>query len=190
MQIGAVFTSIAFAGVAFIVLAFVALGGGDDTHGGDGSSGALVSEAQEDVDANPMSAEAWEDLALAQATDGNLVEAVASGKKAVELDPSDFRRVETLVSLHTQNGDQDSAVNALEDFTSANPENSDAFLQLGTLAERSGKTTLARLSFERFLTLAPDDRNADGVRERIAEIESGGSAPTVVTQEADPDSGS
>ncbi len=188
VQVVAVFTAIAFAGVAFIVLAFVALGGGDNTQG-PGSNSALVAEAQEEVDANPQDADAWEDLALAQATDGNFAEALASGEKAAELDPGDFRRVETLVSLHTQNGNPDGAISALETYTQDNPDNPDAFLQLGNLAQRAGRDTLARLSFERFLVLAPDDRNADGVRQQIANIESGVAVPDIEVPEGADDSG-
>lgn len=188
VQVVAVFTAVAFAGVAFIVLAFVALGGGDNTHGA-GSNAALVAEAQEEVDANPQDADAWEDLALAQATDGNFVEALASGQKAAELDPDDFRRVETLVSLHTQNGNPDGAIAALETYTQDNPDNPDAFLQLGNLAQRAGRDTLARLSFERFLVLAPDDRNADGVRQQISNIESGVAVPDIEVPEGADGSG-
>ena len=177
VQVVAVFTAIAFAGVAFIVLAFVALGGGENSHAG--SNAALVTEAQEAVDANPQDPDAWEDLALAQATEGNFVEALASGEKAAELDPGDFRRVETLVSLHSQNGNPEGAISALEAYTQDNPENPDAFLQLGNLAQRAGRDTLARLSFERFLVLAPDDRNADSVRQQIQNIEDGIAAPEV-----------
>lgn len=175
VQVVAVFTAVAFAGVAFIVLAFVALGGGENAQ--EGSNAALVAEAQQDVDANPQDPDAWEDLALAQATNGDFTEALESGRRAAELDPGDFRRVETLVSLHTQSGNPDGAISALETYTQDNPENPDAFLQLGNLAQRAGRDTLARLSFERFLVLAPDDRNADGVRQQIENIESGVAVP-------------
>ena len=51
-----------------------------------------------------------------------------------------------------------------------NPDNAEAFLQLGQLAEQAGRTDLARLAYQRFLQLQPDDRLADEVRARLKEL--------------------
>ena len=64
-----------------------------------------------------------------------------------------------------------------------NPKNADAFLQLGQQAQEAGRTQLARLSYEAFLRLAPDDSNAAAVKERLTQL-SGTGAQTTPRAEA------
>ena len=169
VQVVAVITSIAFVGVIFVVLGLVLLGGGGDaTHG---AAGELIEEAQDAIDANPNDAEAWEDLAQAYSADGNNEEAIVAAEKAVELAPDDLRRAQTLVALHVQENDNEAAIEVLSEFTRANPENADGFFRLGTLADQGGRTDLARLAYQRYITLNPDDPTTDQIRSRLEELE-------------------
>jgi tetratricopeptide (TPR) repeat protein len=170
VQVVAILTSIAFAGVIFVVLGLILFGGGGNTVADDELSDAraLVAERPNDPDA-------WERLASAQAAPGidQVDEAIVSAERAVELAPEDYRRLQTLISLQIRTGDTEAAITALQGSTAAVPENPEAFLQLGQLAEQAGRTPLARLSYQAFLRLAPEDRSADDVRERLQQIESG-----------------
>ncbi len=88
----------------------------------------------------------------------------------MSLAPRDLRRIQTLVALQVRASEQGAAVETLQGFTERNPRNAEAFLQLGQLAEQAGRTDLARLSYQRFLQLAPDDRLAEEVQARLQEL--------------------
>lgn len=167
VQIVAILTSLAFAGVIFVVLGLILFGGG----------GATVEDEQLDdakarVETEPRNPDAWEQLAAAHAAKDEFDEAISAAVRATSLAPRDFRRLQTLVSLHVRQGNTDGAIETLQGFTAKNPRNADAFLQLGQLAETAGRTPLARLSFQTFLRLAPDDPSAELVRERLDEMQS------------------
>ena len=179
VQVVAVLTSIAFVGVIFVVLALTVFGSdsGGGHSGGVAGAGELIADAEEAIEEDPNDAEAWEDLASAHAADNNLPEAITAAKKSAELAPNEFRRTQTLVALEIQNNNQDGAVDALSAFTNKNPDNADAFLQLGLVAEQAGRTQLARLSFEKYIALNPDDPSIEDVRQRLENIESGQVTP-------------
>lgn len=175
VQVIAILTSIAFAGVIFVVLGLILFGGGGSTVADE-----ELSDARALVEQRPNDAAAWERLAAAQAAPGidQVDEAIVSAQRAVALGPNDYRLLQTLISLQIRQGQTDQAVTALQQFTAANPRNPEAFLQLGQLAEQAGRTALARLSYQAFLRLAPDDSTADEVRERIAALGAGAGTVT------------
>jgi cytochrome c-type biogenesis protein CcmH/NrfG len=172
VQVVAILTSIAFVGVIFVVLGLVLVGGGNGA--GSGANAELVAEAQDAVDENPNDAEAWEDLAQAHSANGSPEEAIVAAEKAVELAPDELRRTQTLVALHISQNDQASAVDALTAFTKENPDNADGFLQLGTIAEQAGRTQLARISYQRYITLNPDDPTTESIEARLEELAASG----------------
>jgi len=172
VQVVAILTSIAFAGVIFVVLGLILFGGGGNTVADD-----ELSDARSLVEQRPNDADAWERLASAQAAPGidQVTEAIASAKKAVSLDTRSYRRLQTLISLQIRNDDTEGAITSLQVYTAANPRREpEAFLQLGQLAEQAGRTPLARLSYQTFLTLSPNDSSADEVRSRLEGLDSGG----------------
>ena len=65
-------------------------------------------------------------------------------------------------------------VASLQDYTARNPEDAEAFLQLGQQAEQAGRTQLAQLAYQTFLRLEPDDPNAEAVRDRLNELSGAG----------------
>jgi tetratricopeptide (TPR) repeat protein len=169
VQVVAIFTSIAFAGVIFVVLGLILFGGA-----GQSVEEQLLQDARERVEAQPRSPDAWDELASAHAAKGEFDQAIEAAERATELAPRDFSRLQTLISLQLRSGNQDAAVDALLDFTARNPRNAEAFLQLGQQAEQAGRIDLARLAYQRYLRLAPDDPLAPDVRLRLRALREGG----------------
>lgn len=169
VQIVAILTSLAFAGVIFVVLGLIFFGGGEAT-----LADQQLDDARERVAAEPRSPDAYEELASAYAGKEQFAQAIDAAERAVELAPKDFGRLQSLIALQLRPGvDQtDAAIAVLQEFTEANPRNAEAFLQLGQLAEQADATALARLSYQRFLQLAPDDPNAGEVAQRLQELSS------------------
>ena len=164
VQVVAILTSLAFAGVIFVVLGLIFFGG--DTSPED----QVLSDAKTRVEQQPQSADAWEELASGYAGTGDLPQAISAAQKAVDLAPGDFRRLQTLVSLQVRATQTDAAIVTMQKFTADNPRNAEAFLQLGQLAEEAGRTNLARLSYQAFLRLEPDDPSAEAVKARLSEL--------------------
>lgn len=162
VQIVAVLTSIAFGGVILVVLGLIFFGGGGST-----LADQQLSDAKALVEAQPDSPDAWEQLASGYAGTEDFPQAITAAEKAVALDPRDFSRLQTLVSLQVRTKDTAGAIDTVQGYTARNPRNAQAFLQLAQLAEQDGRTQLARLSYQAFLDLAPEDPNADAIRAKL-----------------------
>jgi len=165
VQIVAILTSLAFGGVILVVMGLIFFGGGGQTQ-----ADVLLAEARERVEQEPRSADAWEQLASAFAGTEEFDQAIEAAERSVELEPDNFRRLQTLVSLQVRQNDTEGAIAALQGFTTRNSDNGEAFLQLGQLAEEAGRTPLARLSYQAFLRLEPDDPNADFIQQRLDDL--------------------
>jgi cytochrome c-type biogenesis protein CcmH/NrfG len=162
VQITAILTSLAFAGVIFVVLGLVFFGGGGST-----VADQQLSDAQALVKEQPTSADAWEQLASAQVGKEQFDEAIVAQRRALELDPDNLSRTRSMVAIQSQKGDAAGAITTLQAYTAKHPESAEAFLDLAQLAETSSKTTLARLSYQAFLRLAPNNPNADAIRAKL-----------------------
>jgi predicted Zn-dependent protease len=173
VQVVAILTSLAFAGVIFVVLGLIFFGGG-----GQSAEDQILDDAQALVQAQPNNPDAYVQLASAYASKNEYPQAIAAAKKAVALQPNDLEQVQTLVSLQLQAGDTAGAVNTLQAYTARNPRDAEAFVQLGQQAEQAGRTQLALLSYQTFLRLKPDDANAQAVKERIRQLMSGAGSGT------------
>jgi protein O-GlcNAc transferase len=166
VQIIAVFTSLAFAGVIFVVMGLVFFGGGEQS-----VADQQLSDAKALVEESPKSADAWEQLASAYAGTEDFDQAIAAATKASALDPNSFRRLQTLVSLQIRQNKTDDAITVVQKYSASHPENADALLQLGQLAQTAGRTPLARLSYQTYLRLVPDSPTADAVREQLKQLD-------------------
>ena len=173
VQVVAILTSVAFAGVIFVVLGLIFFGGG-----GQSAEDQILSDARARVEREPRNPEAYEELASAYAAKEEYPQAVEAAQRAVELEPGDFERVQVLVSLQLQAGQGAAVVATLQDYTARNPQDADAFLQLGQQAEQVGRVPLARLAYQTFLRLRPNDPNAQAVRDRLNELEGAGAGTT------------
>jgi cytochrome c-type biogenesis protein CcmH/NrfG len=165
VQIVAILTSLAFGGVILVVMGLIFFGGGGQTQ-----ADILLDEAKTRVENEPRSADAWEQLASAYAGTEEFDQAIEAAQRAVALEPGNFRRLQTLVSLQVRQNDTAGAIAVLQEYTTRNPRNGEAFLQLGQLAEQDGRTPLARLSYQAFLRLEPDDPNADLIQQRLDDL--------------------
>jgi cytochrome c-type biogenesis protein CcmH/NrfG len=162
VQVVAIVTSLAFGGVIIVVMGLIFFGGG-----GTSAVDQALSDAKARVQEQPNNPDAWEGLASAYLSNKQVPEAVSAARKAVTLAPHDIRAAQTLVSVQSQ---PSAKVEAMQAFTQANPRNADGFVALGQLAEQAGSTALARLAYQRFLQLRPDDRLASEVRARIKQL--------------------
>jgi len=169
VKLVSILAAFAFAGVIFVVLGVILAGGGSS----DGSTD-LLKEAQERVQTEPRNPAAWEDLASQYASQQRLAEAIPPAERAVKLAPNDYSRLQTLVSLLSQSNDHNRAVVVLQRFTARNPQNADAFIDLGIQAEQAGKPALAQLAYGSFLRLLPKDARASAVRQKLRELRGGG----------------
>lgn len=169
VQVVAIVTSAAFAGVIFVVLGLILFGGG-----GQSAEDQLLSEARAQVRTEPGNADAWERLAAAYRAKNQTPQAIDAAERALAISPNDFSRVQVLIQLRLDTGDSAGAIAALQDYTRRNPRDAQAFLQLGQQAETAGRTQLARLSYQAFLRLAPDDPNAQVVRDRLHQLQQRG----------------
>jgi cytochrome c-type biogenesis protein CcmH/NrfG len=167
VQVVSVLTSLAFAGVIFVVLGLIFFGGGGTTLADE-----QLSTAKSLVQKQPKSADAWEQLASAYAGKSQFGEATAAATKASALDPGNFRRLQTLVSLQVRQKNTSAAIDTVQKYTAKHPDNAEAFVQLAQLAESGGKTALSRLSYQTFLRLAPNDPNATAIRAHLKTLPS------------------
>ena len=74
------------------------------------------------------------------------------------------------MSLQIRENKTNDAIVVVQKYTAAHPKDAEALLQLGQLAQTAGRTSLARLSYQAFLNLAPDDPSADAVKAQLKQL--------------------
>ncbi|MBT5803250.1 MAG: tetratricopeptide repeat protein, partial [Gemmatimonadetes bacterium] len=72
-----------------------------------------------------------------------------------------------IAQVHIERGDEEEAIRHLRQAIEHKVNDPEAYYQLGGLYYKLGKAREARLSFERFLQLAPDHPQADRVRQLL-----------------------
>lgn len=184
VQVVAILTSIAFVGTIFVVLAIVLFGGGASPERDQ------VNDIRVQVERAPDNADLWQQLASAHVAAGDTQEAIDAAQRSVELEPDSFRNVSTLVLALQQSGNNDGAVDALQEFTNRNRQNAEAFLQLGQTAQAAGRTTVARLAYQRFLELEPESARAEAVQDLLAQLSGVPALPDDIDVEVEPEAGS
>ncbi len=177
VKITAVLTSLAFGGIALVVVLAIFFGVG---MGGGGSDPAKerISQAQDRVKAEPTNAAAWDQLATAQYVAGHKKEAIEASQKSISLAPHDYARTQTLAQMYSDSQQHQKAMDVISAFIDKNPDSAEAYLQLGGAAQTAGKTQIARLAYQRFLQLDPHNPSAGQVRQQLKTLAPPGS-PTV-----------
>ena len=163
VQIIAVFTSLAFAGVIFVVMGLVFFGGGDQSVAEQQVSDAKAL-VQESARRTP---DAWEQLASAYAGTEDFDQAIAAATKASALDPNSSAACRRWSRCRSARRRPTTRSPWCRSTARRTPKNADALLQLGQLAQTAGRTPLARLSYQTFLRLVPDEPSADAVRDQL-----------------------
>ncbi len=172
VKIAAVLTSVAFAGLGIVVIAVIMLGGG-----GNATEADRVTAARERVEQQPQNASAWDQLATAEYLAGNKDAAIKASRKSIALAPREFTRRLTLVRIYKESGQPQLALKEIQAYIDKNPNDAEAFLQLGGTADEAGNPIMARLAYQRFLTLDPQNPSAAQVRERLKALTGTQTAP-------------
>jgi len=101
---------------------------------------------------------------------------------AVKTTDADVRLQLATIYMSPEARDYQAAVRVLNEATSIDPSNAEAFLQLGSALRGAGDTKAAVLAWNRYLELAPDGTMAETVKQQLALLTtpptSVGSTPT------------
>lgn len=177
VQAVAILTSVAFAGVIFVVLGLVLFGGGSTPESDLLDAAMERVREEEQKPAAERSPDAYDQLATAFAGDRQFPEAAMAAQTAYALEPRSFERASSAADLELRAGDRPAAIATLERFTRQNPGNAEGFRSLGDLALQSNPG-LARLAYQRFLQLQPDSPDAPSIRQSLRQLRSGGGVAT------------
>ena len=93
--------------------------------------------------------------------------ALSAYQRAAERDSDNSNIFYNIAQVHIERGDEEEAIRHLRQAIEHKVNDPEAYYQLGGLYHRLGKAREARLSFERFLQLAPDHPQADRVRQLL-----------------------
>ena len=93
--------------------------------------------------------------------------ALSAYQRAAERDSDNSNIFYNIAQVHIERGDEEEAIRHLRQAIEHKVNDPEAYYQLGGLYHRLGKAREARLSFERFLELAPDHPQADRVRQLL-----------------------
>lgn len=149
---------------------------------------------REAVAADPTSASAHRDLAVALERSGDADTAVAAAAEAARLEPDLPRSWYELGRLRlTLGADPDGAIEALERALELAPDYPEALRTLGAARLARGETGAARRALERVAELDPDPTSRAAVLETLGDLEQADGRPEVAVERygealrADPD---
>lgn len=108
-----------------------------------------IEEADAAARANPASATAVGDLAIAYHASLLISHAMRIYALAERLAPGDWRWIYYRGLLHEERGEQDAALEAFSRVTAASPANGLAWFRIGEVAFKQGRTDLARQAYTR-----------------------------------------
>ncbi len=93
--------------------------------------------------------------------------ALSAYQRAAERDPDNSNIYYNIAQVYIERGDGEEAIFHLRQAIEHNIQDPEPYYQLGGLYHKAGKAREARLSFERFLQLAPGHSQADRVRQLL-----------------------
>lgn len=157
----------------------------DDANTAVSTATAKQAAAVKAQKASPGSGQARKDIAAARAdlasAQGQLAsalaslnatdpKAVAAAEAAVGLSPNDLTAIQSLATIAIAQNNGAAALSALAKYTARHPNDAQAFLLWGQVAEQAGQTNQAILAYQRFVQLAPDDSLAPDVRTHLKDM--------------------
>ena len=110
---------------------------------------------------------------------GRMDEAVAGYRRAQALFPDDYATTFNLAMTLHRKGDDASAIEQYQKAIALQPEDASFRKALGISYERLRKAPEAAAAYEEYLRLSPSAPDADKVRARIAQLQSGRPAETL-----------
>jgi len=97
-------------------------------------------------------------------------QAVKAAEAAVGLAPDDLNAIQSLATIALAQGQAQAPLTALARYTTRHPNDAQAFLLWGQVAEQSGQIPQAILAYQQFVSLAPDDTLAPDVRTHLKDL--------------------
>lgn len=92
-------------------------------------------------------------------------------RAVLEQDPQYLPVLKLFSQIRLQSANYEGAFVLLQRWADQEPDDANAFYNLGACAQRLGKTEVARESLTRFLELAPDHERAADVRQLLSQLE-------------------
>jgi tetratricopeptide (TPR) repeat protein len=90
--------------------------------------------------------------------------------KTFSFNPVQSQREVTAGDFYFKKGNYTAALSRYDEATKWNDGNATAWLRLGEAQEKKANVKAAREAYEKFLELAPDDKNAPEVKKRLAKL--------------------
>jgi len=118
---------------------------------------------------------------------GQIDQAIEQYEAAATLFPDDYATLFNLGRSYHRQGNDTAAIERYRRAIALNPQEPTFHFAMALSLERMGRNADATASYERFLELSPGSPEADRVRVRIGELQSGGrvSAAAASTTPAD-----
>lgn len=170
VKILAIVASLAFVGALIPILVISVINAGGPP--------SELSQARGNAKDHPKDPLAWERLAVEQArartsrADDAVV--IDARKKALDLTPKTaperLDRTRALANAYRDGGKPEQGLAIMNNYTKARPTEAAGFRELGLYAVDIGNNPLARLSWQRFLDLAPNDPDASFIRQRLLQL--------------------
>jgi len=88
--------------------------------------------------------------------------------KTYSFNPLEAEKDVKVGAYYFKKGNYKAAMSRFREATLWNPTFAEAFLRLGESAEKLKDKKAAREAYEKFITLAPDDKQADAVKKKLA----------------------
>jgi tetratricopeptide (TPR) repeat protein len=88
--------------------------------------------------------------------------------KTYSFNPLEAEKDVKVGAYYFKKGNYKAATNRFREATLWNPSSAEAFLHLGESEEKLRDKKAAREAYEKFIALAPDDKQAEGVKKKLA----------------------
>jgi len=129
-----------------------------------------IIEKKTEVQGNPEVAKIYASIGDTYMRQDKLKEAESNFKKSIEISPEDHALAYNVAEILFAAGKTDDAVKYYDLAIKINPKWAKSYMQKGYAMLNKGDIKGALASFNRFLEIAPDSEEADGVREVIKSL--------------------
>jgi tetratricopeptide (TPR) repeat protein len=89
--------------------------------------------------------------------------------KTYSFNPLEAEKDVKVGNYYFKKGNYKAAMNRFREATLWNPSSAEAYLRMGESAEKLHDKKAAREAYEKFIALAPEDKQAEGVKKKLAQ---------------------